>query len=165
MTTPFVGDYDWPTILAQAERSVQTRAAAVMVTGTTIFTIVGGPIIIRELMSECVTANDTTASTLQWSADGDVGAATALTAASASLASAIAGTFAFCLWTSLATAPALYTAGVGITRTADTGSTGGAVVPAGIITTTIAVGSTTGTWRHYMRFTPLGRDVRVTPAF
>lgn len=165
MPTPFVGDFDWPTLLQQAERSVVTRAPAVMVTATTVFTITGGPIIIRELMSECVTANDATASTLQWSADGDVGAATTITAASASLASAIAGTFAYCLWTSLATAPALYTAGVGITRTADTGSTGGVIVPAGIILMTIGVGSTTGTWRHYMRFTPMHRSALVTPAF
>jgi hypothetical protein len=35
-------------------------------------------------------------------------------------------------------------------------------VPAGIITTTIAIGSTTGTWTHNLRYKPLARGVTVS---
>lgn len=144
----------------QAEKVVKSTAA-VMVTGTTIFTIAGGPIIIQDLVSVCVTANDATASTLQWSADGTDGAATTFTAASASLANAAAGTFAVCLFTATSTAAVLYTNGVGITRPTS-GQYGGMIVPAGIVTTTIAVGSTTGTWSHHLRYRPMARGVTVT---
>lgn len=144
-----------------AAKAANTSVAAVMVTGTTIFTIAGGPIFIDELLSLCLTPNDTTASTLQWSADGTVGAATTFTGASASLASAIAGSMAVCNFTALSTAPDLITAGVGLASI----KTRGIIVPAGIITTTIGVGSTTGTWNHFMRWRPLGPDTTVTPAF
>lgn len=144
-----------------AGRTAQTTAAAVMVTGTTIFTVAGGPILITELLSLCITANDATASTLQWSADGTVGAATTFTGATASLASAIAGTMAVCNFTATTTAPDLITAGVGLASV----KTRGIIVPAGIITTTIGVGSTTGTWKHFMRYSPLGLAITVTAAF
>jgi hypothetical protein len=149
-------------VVFQGSPKVVATTAAVMVTGTTIFTIVGGPIQIWALVSECVTANDTTASTLQWSADGTVGAAATFTGATASLASAAAGTFSICNFTALTTAPDLTTTGVALGPVA---ARSGIIVPAGIITSTIAVGSTTGTWRHFMRFHPLGPNVTVTPAF
>jgi hypothetical protein len=131
------------------------KDAAVMVNGTTIFTVVGGPIIIEEICSVCVTANNATASTLQWSADGTDGAATTISGASATLASAIAGTIVATVPGTLATAPAIYANGVGIAGTV------GIVVPAGIITTTIGVGSTTGTWKHIVRYRPLTAGVQV----
>lgn len=161
MSTPYRDDFDWPNLLREASRCVATRAPAVMVTATTVFTVHGGPIHLFALVSECITANDGTASTLQWSADGTVGAATTFTGASASLASAAAGTFAVCNFTALSTAPDLVTTGVGLGPVL----TRGIIIPAGIITTTIAVGSTTGTWKHYMRYTPLANNVTVTAAF
>lgn len=145
----------------QIDKSVATATAATMVTATTIFTVAGGPIKILELISLCVTANDATASTLQWSADGTVGAATVFTGATASLASAIAGTMAVCNFTATSTAPDLITAGVGLAAVV----TRGIIVPAGIITTTIGVGSTTGTWKHYLRYRPLATGITVTAAF
>jgi hypothetical protein len=39
------------------------------------------------------------------------------------------------------------------------------IVPAGIIEMTIAVGSTTGTWRHYLRYRPMARGIVVTALF
>ena len=33
--------------------------------------------------------------------------------------------------------------------------------PAGIITTVVGVGSTTGTWRHFLRYRPLSPDSQV----
>jgi len=128
-----------------------------MVNGTTIFTITGGPIRIIDLFSFCEPANGATASTLQWQADGSASgqAATNFTGASASLANFAAGGLVYCDFTTLATAPVItQTAGVALWGpTTSTG--GGVVVPAGIITTVIGVGSTTGTWRHYMGYLPL----------
>ena len=132
------------------------KAAAVMVNGTTVFTITGGPIMILQIGCLCISANDATASTLQYSADGTVGSATTITGASASLASAAAGTIVTAVPGTLATAPALYANGVGLAGTV------GIIVPAGIITTTIGVGSTTGTWRQFIRWMPLVNDVSVT---
>jgi hypothetical protein len=143
-----------------AEKSIATSTPAVMVNGTDIFTITGGPIVILELLSVCVTANNGTASTLQWQADGTDGPATTLTGASASLASAAAGTIVATQFTATTTAPVLYTAGVGISRPTSTAH--GMVVPAGIIETVIGTGSTTGTWRHYMRYRPMARGIVVT---
>lgn len=158
MTTadPFVG---LSRSLAEAEMCVATAAAATLVTGTTIFTIVNGPILIQQLVSVCITANDATASTLQWSADGTVGAATTFTGATATLASMAAGSMIVCNFTALATAPDIITNGVGLASVA---ARNGIIVPAGIITTTVAVGSTTGTFIHYIRYKPLGPRVTVS---
>lgn len=138
-----------------AEKSI-IKPAATMVNGTTIFTIAGGPIEILQIGALCITANDATASTLQYSADGTDGAATTITGASATLASAAAGTVVAAVPGTLATAPAIYANGVGL------GATVPIIVPAGIITTTIGVGSTTGTWRQFMRYRPLKEGVTVT---
>src|SRR3990167_2542999 len=140
-------------------RSVET-AAAVMVNGTTIFTIAGGPIQIEELLSVCITADDTTASTLQWQSAPTDGSAKTISGASASLASAAAGATVRLNPTALTTAPDLVTAANG-------GAQLGAavanrlIVTAGTLKTVIGVGSTTGTWRHYLRYTPLGPNVTV----
>lgn len=142
-------------VFDQAEKAI-IKAAAVMVNGTTVFTIAGGPILILQLGALCITANGATASTLQWSADGTDGAATTITGASASLANVTAGTLVAAVPGTLATAPAVYANGVGI------GGTVPIIVPAGIITTVIGVGSTTGTWRQLMRYLPLATGVTVT---
>ena len=139
----------------QDEQSLWT-AAAVMVNGTTIFTVAGGPIEIMQLGCVCITANNATASTLQYSADGTDGAATTITGASASLANAAAGTIVAAVPGTLATAPAVYANGVGI------GMTVPIIVPAGIITIVVGVGSTTGTWRHFIRYRPLTSGVTVS---
>ena len=135
-------------LLLDGDQSIFT-AAAVMVDGTDIFTVSGGPILIYQLGAVCVTANNATASTLQYRADGTDGAATTITGASATLASAAAGTIVAAVPGTLATAPAIYTAGVGIAGTVPI------IVPAGIIEIVIGVGSTTGTWRHFLRYAPL----------
>ena len=136
-----------------ADVQIAETNAAVLVNGTTIFTVSGGPIIIEDLIAVCKTANGATASTLQLSADGTDGAATTFTGASASLANAAAGSIVAMLGTAVSTAPALYADGVGIT-----GATHGIIVPAGIITTTVGVGSTTGTWKFYMRYRPMSQS-------
>lgn len=144
---------------AHAAKAIQTANAAVLVTGTTIFRVVNGPIMITSLNSFCITACDATASTLQWSADGDVGAATTFTGASASLASMIAGSLINCNFVALTTAPIItQTAGVSLQ------GTGGIIIPAGIITTTVASGPTTGTFLHYLRYAPMVPGATVVTA-
>lgn len=144
------------------EKCIQTTTAATLVTGTTIFNVKNGPVVITELVSYCIVVCDTTAATLRWSADGDVGAAATFTGISASLASFAAGGAVVCDFTALTTAPIITgTAGVVLAAT----KTNGILVPAGIITTTIASGPTTGTFLHYMRFKPLTPLATVVPAF
>jgi len=136
---------------AAQDKSI-VKPAAVMVNGTTIWTVSGGPIQIISIGCICVTANGATASTLQYSADGTNGAATTITGASASLANAAAGTIVVSVPGTLATAPAVYANGVGIAGTV------GIIVPAGIITTVVGVGSTTGTWKQFIIYRPLTPD-------
>lgn len=127
----------------------KSAAAKVMVNADILFTIVGD-VRILGLHSECITANDTTASTLQYSIT-TAGGSTTISGASASLASAAAGVTAIWDGTNLATAPALTSAtGVGLAT-----PTKGVRSPAGTITAVIGVGSTTGTWVHYVSYLPL----------
>lgn len=133
-----------------AVKALQTTTPQLLVTGTTIFRVIGGPVVIEALYSYCIAACDSTAATLQWSADGDVGAATTFTGASASLASFAAGGVVACNFVALTTAP-IITGTAGVTLK----STAGVIVPAGIITTTVGSGPTTGTFLHFLRYSPM----------
>lgn len=143
-----------------------TTGAALLVDGTTVFTIAGGPIRICDLVSFVIVGGDSTAATLQWTADGTVGAATTFTGASSSLASLAAGGIVYCNFTALTTAPVI-TQTNGVALAGPTAATGGGIyVPAGIIKMTIASGPTlTATYQHFMRWMPLARGVTVTAAF
>jgi hypothetical protein len=146
---------------ADLQDNVSQTAAAVMTNGLSLFTIAGGPIEILELLSICVTADGATASTLQYSSSGTLGATTqTISGASASLANAAAGTSVIAQLTALATAPIVNTNGAGISATP-----GGIIVPAGSLTAVVGVGSTTGTWAHYLRYRPLAKGVTVTNSF
>jgi hypothetical protein len=138
----------------QEEKAIQSASAATLVNGTTVFRIIGGPIRIMELLSYCVVTCDATAATLQWSVDGDVGSAVTISAASAALTSFAAGGLVYNNFTTINTAPILVTNGVALAgMTTSTG--GGIYAPAGIITTVIGSGPTTGTFTHYLRYMPL----------
>lgn len=141
----------------QADKAV-TNTTATLVNGTTLFTIAGGPIEILSLVARCVTSNDATASTLQWSADPTDGVAVTISAASASLANVAAGGMVTFQGTTLATAPLVSASGANIGQAV----TNGVVVAAGIITSVVGVGSTTGTWQMHMRYRPLARGVTVS---
>lgn len=126
-----------------------TPTAAVMVNGNTIFTV-SGPILIQGLVSTCVTANNGTASTVQYSVTPTVGAgAQTISAASGSVANAAAGATVSLQGTALSTA-ALYNA-----NGPNVGQSAPIYCPAGIITVVIGVGSTTGTWSHTICYWPL----------
>jgi hypothetical protein len=147
----------------QSEKAIATVAAQTWVNGKDVFRITGGPIEVRSLVAVCVTANDTTASLVSWQADGTDGSAVAISGASLTIASAAAGAVVSALFTATSTATAIYASGVGISRAATTAA--GMIVPAGIIEQVVATGSTTGTWRHYMRYRPLGPGIIVTALF
>jgi hypothetical protein len=133
------------------------KGAAVITDGQVLFTISNSPILVHKLIGYCVTANDATASTVTFNADGTLGASTAITGTSASLASATAGTAIICSLATAATVPAVVASGVGIaahsTKT---------LVPPGVINVTVAVGSTTGTWEWYLQYEPLAQDAVVS---
>ena len=128
---------------------------AVMVNGNTLFTVTGGPILVTGLVSVCVASNDATASTLQYRSVPTVGTAQTISNASSSLANAAAGATVSLLGTALTTAANLSANG------ANLGMAAPMVVPAGTIAAVVAVGSTTGTWRHYLRYQPLAPGVQV----
>lgn len=144
---------------------VAVSSAQLLVTGTTIFTVTGGPIIIWDLLSYCTVTCEATGFTLQWSVDGSATgqAATTISAASGSLTGFAAGGVVYNNFTTINTAPVItQTAGVAL-RGPTTSTGGGIYAPAGIITTTIGNGpSATGMFQHYMRWSAMGNGCVVT---
>lgn len=153
--------YIIPTPGPNIAEGIAVSGAAVMSTGLNVFNVAGGPIAVLGLVSICETANDTTASTAQWATLSTLGAvAGTISGASASLASAAAGEILILQGNTLAAALLLEATGVGITAVP-----GSIVVQAGAINLTIGVGSTVGTWKHFLRYRPLAPGATVTPAF
>lgn len=141
-----------PTVASstQMESSAVSTNVGTMVTGATIFTVAGGPIMVTGLCSICQTANDATASTLQYQTVSTLGALTGtISGATATLASAVIGTVVTLIGTALSTAPVISATGVGLMTFTPI------EVQAGTIKLVIGVGSTTGTWKHYIRYKPL----------
>lgn len=143
-----------------ADKSV-VSGAAIMSTALNVFNVAGGPVQVLSLFSVCQTANDGTASTAQWATVSTLGSlAGTISGASASLASAAIGEVLSLQGTALATALLLGATGVSITAVP-----GSIVVQPGAINLTIGVGSTTGTWKHYLRYRPLAPGASVAAAF
>ena len=147
-------------VLDQAEK-VAVKAAAVMTNAQIAFTITGGPIILLDLLSECITANDTTASTLQWQSNPTVGSATTISGATTTLASIAAGATIRLAPTALSTALVISLAAAGGVQLGTNVSNYITLQP-GTLKMVIAVGSTTGTWKHYLRYRPLATEVTVS---
>ena len=145
----------------EASGGAAETSPAVMVNGDVIFTISGGPILIWSLMSECVTANNATASTLQYQSVPTVGSAATISGASASLASVAAGAVVLLTPTALTTAPTIALAAAGGVHLGLVAQNKILVNP-GTIKLVIGVGSTTGTWRHRIAYVPLGTSVVVS---
>jgi len=143
-----------------AERAVESTTK-VMVNGDTVFTVSGGPIFIVDLISICISANDATASTMQWQTVPTVGSSATFSGASASLASATAGSSVRLAPTALSTAPVIVTAANGGALSLGTNLGNHITVGAGTIKLVIGVGSTTGTWKHYLRYKPLAPNAMV----
>lgn len=134
--------------------STVKSSSGVMVNGATVFNIRGGPILIDELVSVCDTANNGTASTLQWQSVPTVGSAATISGATASLASATAGTTIRLAPTALSTAPSVVAASAGGVQLG-TNVSNRIIVTEGTLKLVIGVGSTTGNWTHYLRYYPL----------
>jgi hypothetical protein len=132
------------------------KAPAVMTSGQVIFTVTGAPILIFGLVSLCVTANDATASTLQYRITPTTGAGQTISAASASLANAAAGASVSLLGTALTTAANLNANGPNLSMTSPM------FCPVGTINLIIGTGSTTGTWGHHLYYLELGTGVQVS---
>jgi len=145
--------------------NITVTGASILTNGMTVFTVAGGFIRITDLFSENVVDDDTAAATIQWTADGTLGSATTFTAASASVATVAPGGIVNCDFTALTTAPVIAANGVALQGT--TTSTGGSIiVPAGLIKLVIGgADTTTTTFRHIIRWFPLGVGVTVTAAF
>jgi hypothetical protein len=138
-----------------------STSTKVMVNGDTLFNTVGD-VLIYALASECYTANGATASTLQYSVTNNTTAtAQTISIASASLANAAIGVSTLAQLGALTNAPVVTTAsGVGAFPW------GAIRVPGNSsVKVVIGVGSTTGTWRHYVRYEPLEDGAYVVPAF
>lgn len=141
-----------------------TGSTAVMVDQNTLFTIAGGPINVVELLSVCVTSNGSTASTITYFAVPTSGTSQALTSVSASLASMPAGATAAIANSTVATTAAINVSSLGPNVFA--GGVAGIgtpniFVPAGTIKISVGTGSTTGTWKHYLRYKPMAPGVSV----
>ena len=150
LLTPAGGDATY----SVSEKALESNTKT-MVNADIVFTVAGGPIIIVDILSICITANDATASTAQWQTVPTVGTATAFSGATASLASATAGSSFRLAPTALATAPPIVTAAGGGALQLGTNVANRITVGAGTIKLVIGVGSTTGTWKHYLRYQPL----------
>jgi len=144
------------------ERSVMS-STKVMVNADIVFTIANGPIQILELLSEIITANDATASTMQWQSVPTVGSAATISGATTTLASIAAGATVRVAPTALSTAPVIALAAAGGAQLG-TNVANRIIVNAGTLKLVIGVGSTTGTWRHFLRYIPLNPLVTVTAA-
>lgn len=144
---------------ASTEASVSS-ATAVMVNGNTVFTISNGPIVIVDLISECITTNDATASTMQWQSAPTVGSAATISGASAALTSVAAGATVRLAPTALSTAPVVALAAAGGVQLG-TNVANRITVQPGTLKLVIGVGSTTGTWKHFLRYIPLTTTVTV----
>jgi len=143
-----------------SDHTVKT-SAKVMVNGDVLFTTTGD-VLIYAMLSECYTANDATASTLQYvGLNNTTSVASNISAASVSLANAPKGASLLAILGAITNAPVLSTAsGIGAFPW------GAVRVPANTsIKLVIGVGSTTGTWKHYIRYEPLESGATILPAF
>lgn len=138
---------------------VTKTSAKVMVNADALFTAVGD-VQIRSLWSECYTANNATASTLQYQITPTVGTASTISGATTTLASAIAGTVVVMDGATLAAVPTITASGVALNTTAR-----GVIFKSGVLKTVIGVGSTTGTWKHYIKWEPLEEGAYVYANF
>lgn len=136
-------------------------ATATMVNAQTAFTIAGGPVAILDLISECITTNDITASTLQWQSNPTVGTATTISGATTTLASIAAGATIRLAPTLLSTAPVIALAAAGGVQLGTNVSNWISIQP-GTLKMVIGVGSTTGTWKHYLTYIPMAPGATVT---
>lgn len=151
-----------PTLASQTIVYYNAKTSpAVMTNGLSIFNV-SGDVLVFAIFSECYTANGATASTLQYTSTNNTTTTTGnMSGASASLANAAVGVSAIAQLGAVTNAPTLTTAsGVGVFPW-------GAIRLPGdsTIKLVIGVGSTTGTWVHYVHWQPIQDGALIIPAF
>ena len=139
------------------QEQVATTSVKVMTTLDTFFTA-SGDVQILSLHSECIATGTPAASTIQYKITPTVGTDTTISAASASLVSAVLGTTVVLNGTTVSTAPDILVAGPALGTT----TARPIIFPAGVLKIVIGTGPTTGTWRHYLRYRPLENGAFVT---
>ena len=151
-----------PTLASQTIVYYNAKTSpAVMTDGLSIFNV-SGDVLVFAIFSECYTANGATASTLQYTSTNNTTTTTGnMSGVSASLANAAVGVSTIAQLGAVTNAPTLTTAsGVGVFPW-------GAIRLPGdsTIKLVIGVGSTTGTWVHYVHWQPIEDGAIITPAF
>lgn len=147
-------------IIDLTDHVTKTNAAA-MSNGLAVFNTTGD-VLIYALASECYTANDATATTLQYNVTNlATSTSQTISAATATLASKTVGTSVLAQLGAVTNAPVVTNAsGVGAFPW------GAIRVPGGCtINLVIGVGSTTGTWKHYVRYEPMEAGAMISAAF
>lgn len=151
------------TVVVDQLNTAKSETAKVIANGDILFNVTGD-VVITNIISECYTANDATASTLQYQVvTGAASPATqTITNASASLANAAVGTVVAALsFPNLTTIPSVAANGVlpGIQDNIGVRTSGGT------IRAVVGVGSTTGTWKHYVYYRQLEPHAQIVAAF
>lgn len=143
----------WPlqTIEQTAETSIK-----VMTNGDIIFNVYGD-IQIVSLVSECQSTGTAAASTVQYQSAPAIGVAAPFTGASASLITAVAGS-ALAVADGQTTAPSFVVSGANNQNTYPLGIW----CPEGTINIIVAIGPTTSTWKHYIRYKQISASSYVT---
>lgn len=152
-----------PLIEGNQQEKAVSSSTKVMTNGDTVFTVAGGPIRIEEIFSECVTAQGAGGTTMQWQSAPTVGSAATFSGASGSLANQTAGSTVRLAPTALTTTPTSVAASAA-GQSLGTNVANRFIVKAGAIKLVIGTGPSTGTYRHYLRYTPLSPTVTVTAA-
>jgi hypothetical protein len=148
-------------LIDQEEKCAVTGTAAGLILGTTaLFVVAGGPIIIKNIFGLCTLANNTNASTLKFTMAATTGGAVDMSAASATLASAVAGTMLTITGTFInATA-------INVPPIVLEGSQAGVVTSAvGTIQAIVGTAAVTGSWIFGISYAPLVPGATVTASF
>lgn len=137
---------------ATAQNSVKTSAKT-MVNADIIFRIVGD-IQILSLVSECYTANDATASTVQYNFTNTT-TATSQTLSNASTTLASKGIGSAMALAAASTLAEAVTLSANISGALVNTASRGVRLTTGTINLVVGTGSTTGTWKHYLVYQPI----------
>ena len=130
-----------------------------MIDQDVIFNITGD-VQILSLSSECYSANDGTGTRIKYTVHSALDGDTDISGLCATLANAVIGTRIICDNNTLSNAPNVVVGGVSIGM-----DSRGIISPRGYLKLTVNNGSTTGLWRHYIRYELLEQGATITPAF
>jgi hypothetical protein len=142
-----------------ASDHVAATTKAIISNGLVLFDVLGDCQILS-LCSECYMANDGTTTRVKYTMQSALDGATDITGLCASLANATVGTAIICDNTTLSSAPNVVTSGIWLNM-----DSRGIRVPRGELRLTVTNGSTTGLWRHYIRYEPLEVNAYISPRF